>query len=367
MDQVLFWIPIHTAWTPNGIPIYGFGAMLFVAFVACTWLAGWRAQKENIPKERVQDLALWIFVGGLIGARVWYIVQYREQFASPLTDFFQVWKGGIVFYGSALGGWVGYLLAYRFIITRFNLSTWKIADVLAPSVALGLALGRIGCFLNGCCYGHVACPGEAAVHFPLMTAPARDLVVYRGYQTSAGFSMDDRPDADDRAVGLVEPGSPAEAAGLRPGDVIVAVEGHEVGGYLELSRLLTETWPRGKSEVRLTVERGGQRIDLPPYVPRTLGIIPTQVYETISMGLLFLVLMALYPLRRFDGQVFLTLMTCYAVHRYLNEMLRDDTPKYYGQTISQWTSLGIFAAGALLWLWRRRYPRAAAAVAPPTA
>ena len=68
---------------------------------------------------------------------------------------------------------------------------------------------------------------------------------------------------------------------------------------------------------------------------------------------------ALYPLRRFDGQVFLTLMTCYAVHRYLNEMLRDDTPKYYGQTISQWTSIGIFATGALLWLWRRRYPRVA--------
>src|SRR5947209_5461308 len=127
MQQVLFWIPIHTAWTPNGIPIYGFGTMLFIAFIFCTWLYGRRAQNEGVPKERVQDVAIWIFVTGIIGARITFmIVEHR-----PIEEFFQIWQGGIVFYGSFIGGWVGYALAYWFIIRRFNLSTWHLADLIA--------------------------------------------------------------------------------------------------------------------------------------------------------------------------------------------------------------------------------------------
>jgi prolipoprotein diacylglyceryltransferase len=108
---------------------------------------------------------------------------------------------------------------------------------------------------------------------------------------------------------------------------------------------------------------------LPPYIPRTLGLVPTQLYETVSMALVFLVLIFLYPLRRFDGQLLVVLMLCYAVHRFFNETLRHDTPTYYvggvlGLTISQWISIGIFAAGAALGLWRRRDPLRPA-TAPP--
>ena len=74
------------------------------------------------------------------------------------------------------------------------------------------------------------------------------------------------------------------------------------------------------------------------------------------MFLVFLVLLALYPLRKYDGQVMVVLMLCYAVHRFFNETLRHDTPTYLiGLTISQWISIGIFAAGIALHLWRRRY------------
>src|SRR5437764_726164 len=111
MRQVLFRIPIHTSFFPDGIPIYGFGMMLFVTFVATTWLAGRRAQKEGIAKEYLQDLAIWIFVGGIVGARIVYMLQYKIPLW-PLWNFFRIWEGGLVFYGSAIGGLAGYGLAY---------------------------------------------------------------------------------------------------------------------------------------------------------------------------------------------------------------------------------------------------------------
>jgi phosphatidylglycerol:prolipoprotein diacylglycerol transferase len=99
-----------------------------------------------------------------------------------------------------------------------------------------------------------------------------------------------------------------------------------------------------------------------PYVPRTLGLNPTQLYESVSMLLLFAVLLFLYPLRQYDGQLLVVLMLVYAVHRYFNELLRHDTPTYFmGLTVSQEISILIFAAGVLLHLWRRRSRRTATA------
>ena len=228
MDQVLFWIPIKTQWTPDGIPLYGFGTMLFIVLVVTTWLTGYRAERYGLPaesperrkaySERVRDLVLWTVLAGVVGARIFYMIQFPEQFDRPLMQFFQFWNGGIVFYGSALGGLLAALICHRLFLRQFNVSAWRLADIIAPSIAIGLALGRIGCFLNGCCWGHVACPDCVQVHFPMMTAPARDML--RELQTSAGFAMDPQG-KDDRTVGAVEPGSAAESSGLQAGDVIV--------------------------------------------------------------------------------------------------------------------------------------------------
>ena len=91
-----------------------------------------------------------------------------------------------------------------------------------------------------------------------------------------------------------------------------------------------------------------------------IGLYPTQVYESISGFLLFLALSATYPLRRYDGQLMVLLMFGYAIQRFIVEMLRDDTPKFnIGLSLSQAISVGIFVAATLIWLIRRRYPRAA--------
>jgi phosphatidylglycerol:prolipoprotein diacylglycerol transferase len=357
MQQVLFRIPPET-----GLPVYGFGIMLLIAISTAAWLAGRRAEREGIAqRDSLYDFFVWVVLGGLIGARLFFVIQFPEP-GNPILNFFRIWDGGIVFYGSAVGGLIAGIIARRRFLSRFNISIFTLADVVAPSIAIGLCLGRIGCFLNGCCWGHVACPDCVAAHFPLMTTPAREMV--RDYQTSAGFAMDPRAD-DERTVGAVEPDSAAIGSGLEPGDVIVAIDGKPVADYRELTAALTTDHPRGKKDVALTVRRSGQEMTLPPYIPRTIGLAPTQIYESISMFLIFLVLLALYPLRKYDGQVMVVLMLCYAVHRYFNEALRHDTPTYtYGLTISQWISVGILAAGLGLHFWRRTEPLRAAAKQP---
>src|SRR5205823_2518716 len=113
MQQVLFRIP------GLDVPVYGFGVMLFVVFVVTTWLAGRRAEREGMPRDRVQDLIMWTFLGGLFGARLFYVIQYRDDIQNPFLEFFQIWNGGIVFYGGAVGGAIAAVLIHRRFLRRF--------------------------------------------------------------------------------------------------------------------------------------------------------------------------------------------------------------------------------------------------------
>jgi prolipoprotein diacylglyceryltransferase len=414
MQQVIFRIPLRQifnwmpGWIPDSLPIYGFGLMLCITLFVCLYLTSWRAKKEGIAPQHIQDLALWIFGVGIVGARITFMIQY-ERYERPITEFFSIWQGGLVFYGSAIGGFIGYILAYYFVLRKYSLSSWKMADIIAPSVAVGLCIGRIGCLLNGCCYGNVAvchhCPG---ICFPL-SAPSRldseNGLVAAGLQTAAGFAMTDKESDDVRTVIAVAPGSPAFESGLRPGDRIVAADEHPILNavylvvkegqeakkypfrswgechdaiekfkkrhveilevYDDLADYLVRHWPRGKKDLVLTVSRGGKEIALPAFTPYTLPLHPTQIYESISMILLFFVLTAYYPLRRHDGEVMILFMIGYAVHRFLNEMLRNDTdPLADGMTLSQNGSILFAVAGLILawWLWRQpaQYPSAKA-------
>jgi phosphatidylglycerol:prolipoprotein diacylglycerol transferase len=357
MQQVLIRIP------GLNLPIFGFGAMLFVAFLSCTWLAGWRARREGIAPEHVQDLAIWLFVSGLIGARITYLIVpelevwkgfgvFLEHLPNILWQLPRIWDGGIILYGSVIGGLLGYLAFYFISFRRYHIPTLQLADIIAPSVALGIAFGRIGCFLNGCCYGQVACADCAAVGIPFpLSAPPRYALVQEGYQTAAGFTYALEQPTGFVKVGRVEKGSRAEQAGLRDGDLIEEADGEPLTGGTEapgerLSYLLDSPHERGRNVLILTVR------DSPHAEPRqiairpwTLRLLPTQLYETISMLLLFLVLMALYPLRQRQGLVTAVLMIGYALHRALNELLRAD-PRPEG--LESYFSYLLFAAGLLL-------------------
>ncbi|HKA06087.1 MAG TPA: prolipoprotein diacylglyceryl transferase family protein, partial [Gemmataceae bacterium] len=241
MQQVLFHIPIlKETFPPDGIPIHGYGVMLFITFIVCVWVVGRLAARwgSNLPRERVQDLVIVAFVGGLLGARITYMIQYHV----PWQQIFKIWEGGIVLYGGIITGMLAFLAFYHFFLKGTGVSLWKLADVAGPALALGIALGRIGCFLNGCCYGHVAPEGSPSVGFPLLTCPASDVLTApprtdvgvdrRAYQTPTGLTVKNSPDDVQSIVDHVEPGSAAEKAGLQPGDQIVKVNGRSNGGVL---------------------------------------------------------------------------------------------------------------------------------------
>jgi phosphatidylglycerol:prolipoprotein diacylglycerol transferase len=164
MRQVLFTIPAF-----GGLKVFGYGTMLVIAFLGSTWLAGWRARREKLDPDVILDMAFWIFFVGLIGARLFYCVQYWGDQVKTVWDVVQYWKGGIVYYGGILGGVLAFF-AYRYF-RPFPLRPYF--DALAPAIMVGTLFGRLGCFLNGCCYGD-QCDLPWAVSFPRLSPPWND-------------------------------------------------------------------------------------------------------------------------------------------------------------------------------------------------
>lgn len=135
-----------------------------VAFIAGLWTASRRGLRSGIPAEKILDIGPWLIIGTIVGARAWHVATYwQEEFAGrPFWEVFAVWNGGLVFYGGLIGATLAGILYAR----RNQIPVWKLADVLAPSIALGYVFGRIGCLLNGCCYGR-ACDLPWAISYPV--------------------------------------------------------------------------------------------------------------------------------------------------------------------------------------------------------
>jgi phosphatidylglycerol:prolipoprotein diacylglycerol transferase len=150
--------------TLGPITVHWYGVMMVAGILAGIWTAGWRGRRDNLPPELFFDLIPWLIGGVVIGARALYVATYwRDDFTgTPWWHPFAFWQGGLVFHGGLVGASAATVLFAR----RRQVALWKLADTLAPSIALGHVLGRFGCFLNGCCYGR---PTELpwAVHFPV--------------------------------------------------------------------------------------------------------------------------------------------------------------------------------------------------------
>jgi len=134
------------------------------AFFAGLWTATRRARLVNVSAETIADVTLWLMVGSILGARFVYVTTYwKQEFADqPFSEVFMIQHGGLVFYGGLIGASVASLI----YLYWKKLPVWKVADALAPSIALGSVFGRMGCLLNGCCYGR---PTDVpwAIHFPV--------------------------------------------------------------------------------------------------------------------------------------------------------------------------------------------------------
>ena len=147
----------------GSFPVHSYGVMMALAFVFGLWTATLRGRREKISGETIADVALWVMIGTILGARTVYVMTYwNDEFAGqPLSEIFMIQHGGLVFYG----GLIGAIIAGTIYLRWKKLPLWKIADVFAPSIALGSVFGRIGCLLNGCCFGR-ACDLPWAISFP---------------------------------------------------------------------------------------------------------------------------------------------------------------------------------------------------------
>jgi phosphatidylglycerol:prolipoprotein diacylglycerol transferase len=257
VDQVAFHI--------GSFAVHWYGVMVALGFAAGLWTAARRGPIAGMTAEQVFDVGPWLIIGALIGARILYVVSYwDQQFAGrPFTEVFMVHHGGLVYYGGLIGASLACIL---FSVLK-KVPLWRIADVLSPSIALGYVFGRIGCLLNGCCYG-TACTLPWAVKYPA-----------------------DHP-----------------------------------------------TFPT--------------------------PVHPTQIYDSLLNLVFYLGLEWLYRRRKFDGQIFATYLIGYAILRSTVEIFRGDYPKHYlggWATPAHLVSLGIVAAGVILYLVLKRSGRAAAA------
>jgi phosphatidylglycerol:prolipoprotein diacylglycerol transferase len=160
----------------QGVPIRGYGLMLLVAAAAGTWVSVVRGRASGFDADTILALGMEIFLWGIVGARLFYVVEYRDQFfgggrtlLESLGAVLNVAAGGLVVFGSLP---TAALAAWRFAHRR-GLSLARLADCIAPGLLVGLAIGRVGCFLNGCCYGG-PCDLPWAVRFPPDSPPWLD-------------------------------------------------------------------------------------------------------------------------------------------------------------------------------------------------
>ncbi|OQY04011.1 MAG: prolipoprotein diacylglyceryl transferase [Desulfobacteraceae bacterium 4572_123] len=148
--------------------IYTYGFFVAMGFLAAIWFATREAKRYGVDHEKIMDLAFYILIAAIVGSRLAYVATVPGEFAANPLDMFKIWKGGLVFYG----GFVGAMLTAIIYLRAKHLPIWKTGDIIAPALALGHSLGRIGCFSAGCCYGKTCeLPWSITFHDPASLAP----------------------------------------------------------------------------------------------------------------------------------------------------------------------------------------------------
>ncbi len=340
----------------EGIPLHTYGVLLAGGFLGAVTVAGRLAQDEwrkvewvngewvdvEGPKKReqVMDMAFWALVGGIGGSRLYFVLVNWKDYARDWTQVFSL-GGGLVFYG----GLIGAALACWLFARSNGIDFLRLADVCIPTVSLGQCLGRLGCFSAGCCYGDMA-PANAslAVRFP-GGGLAQDLFGQLPGTASLAYSE------------------------------LVKSERYVV----EATGALYDTAVPGAVSVSDWVVQHGH----------TLGVYPTQLFESAGQLVLFLGLMYARRFRRFHGHILSLWLMAYAVLRSTVELFRGDEGRgtlhgllgdlggpalaqavpleaWYNISNGQFISLCMFTFGAVLLYHkgRRRETEAAGGLGP---
>jgi phosphatidylglycerol:prolipoprotein diacylglycerol transferase len=264
----------------EGIPIHSYGILVGGGFVAAVTAASWMARREwggeegEKKREQILDMAFWAFVGAFVGSRVLFILVNWEDYSRQPAKIFDL-GGGLVFQG----GLIGASLTVFFWARKNGVDFVRLADVCLPTVSLGSAFGRLGCFSSGCCWGDVSAHAyKWGVHFP---GPAvKNLFGGQGGIPSMAYSS---MQGDGRYV--------VEATG----------------------EVLHQAIPGAAKISEWVVSHG-----------HTLPVYPTQLFDAFGNLLLFLGLVTLRRYRRFHGQIAGLWLMLYAVNRSVVELFRGD-------------------------------------------
>ena len=311
-------------------------------------------QKIGYPTEHIIRLAIGMVVCGMLGARLFFVIQNREYFfeagASPIETFqriFDMVGGGLVVYGSMIGA----LIAAAFVIWKWKLPVWLTADLIAPGMALGLAIGRIGCLLNGCCWG-----GVCDVPLPAIEFPAGSGAYMQQLHSGQLFGLDTESIPNEPgAYRVTNPGNGiGNDLGIGTGETI-QITATPISDRL---RYLVGTARADAAVVEIFGDRIGRaELSVKDLRLRSRGVHPTQIYSSINAFVLCLFLWFYWHVRRNDGEVMGLMLILYPISRFVLELIRNDESGQFGTelTISQWVSMLTIACGIGLFAYARMF------------
>ena len=353
-----------------GVPIRGYGFCLLLAILAALALLLHLAKRQNIETEKVFSLAVWTVITGIVGARLFYVTQYwRETFLDhtgqvlPLGEsifrFFNFAQGGLVVFGSILGGALG---AFIFI-HRNKMPVLRTFDIISPAAMLGIAIGRIGCLLNGCCFGGIVSDASWSIVFPT-GSPAHVHQVAHGDVFLYGLKFEEVNIGGRTmfAIAEVQTESEADTLGLKPKMVLA----WNVQSRRELAAILIDTYETAPNErVRLDFFTNSSHTEAAPFwlAPTASDVLPVHPTQIYSSGLALLLCGILFCLGRLrfyrqrDGLVFASFMILYSVGRFGIEFVRTDEGSFFGTglTISQNVSIVVCLTGIALLVYKLRH------------
>lgn len=367
MIPILFRIPFVD------IPVHGYGLMMMLGFLASIAWGVRRALRARANPDVILNCGFIALIAGVVGSRAMYVVHnwhefaHRGDVAAVAWSVVDITKGGLEFYG-------GFMLAS--VVTLYYLWAWKHSvrwylDIMAPSAALGLAFGRVGCFLNGCCWGAV-CHLPWAVQFPY--GSNAELVHYSEMRPGASLPEEllwtnrsggtlpisrESIEASDARVRAAIEKTEQVAKRLREAEERLE-KGGDAGQRREVAALQNELKAsRLKyADLREQMNKYGvtaAALRAMAAEHRSLPVHPAQLYETVGALLLALFLNALFYRRAFDGQVICTLFIVQPMQRWVLETIRVDNPvDTFGMTISQFLALCMIVVAVLAYWVNRR-------------
>lgn len=341
MREIFFHIPIL------GTPIHGYGVMMVVGFLAGMYLAQFLARKSRLNPEIFANAAILALVSGVAGARLSHVLENWSSYTNPALTFGQnlfnavnIREGGLTYYG-------GFLVATPTLIIyalRKKVPLPLGMDIIAPCLMVGLAFGRIGCFVHGCCYGS-QCNLPWAAEFPYGSDP---------YVTEFYGNVLKKP---------------------VPRDVVQDDTG--LARYMDRLNLHTIQEPLDPQLFRELgigpgTLKGKDELDKEALNPATgvavanavvgqtsNGVHPTQIYSSIVAFAIAAFCVAYFTVRQVPGRVFAGMIMIEAAFRYVLELLRVEPPVIGrgshsltwlpGQSYSMCISFGLVIAGAVLW------------------